>query len=368
MVDPKGRCFGVPPPVLERLDCVTTLEELDALKADWNDLAQVDPTPFGCHAWYANWWRSFGGRWRLSIPVLWRGSQLAAAFPLCERHGRVRSMTNDHTPVFRPLARDGAALRAVVGAAMGRAGALSLSALPVGEPVVVEMIELVRGARRLCLLERGEVSPVVDTRGDFESYRRRMRSKWGSIERKQRKMQREHRAVFTLLKAPSDVELELRRGFAVEASGWKGERGTAITSSAATQAFYRALALDFHAAGQLRLSTIVLDGAVVAFDLAVLHRRRLYVMKTGFDESFAQLSPGMVLRRAVIERCFEDGVEAHDFAGPDAPWKQRFSTGLRENVSFNSYRRAPAPSAEYAYRRFLRPALKRMYRGVVAVK
>ena len=115
-------------------------------------------------------------------------------------------------------------------------------------------------------------------------------------------MRRDHEASVALVEAPTDLEGELDRAFELEAAGWKGEAGTAIDSTKETALFYRSVASAYHRLGELRLSTIVLDGELAAFDLCLLHGDRLWTLKSSYNESFPRLSPGNVLLLLEIER------------------------------------------------------------------
>ncbi len=347
----------------DRIEWVTDEHRFASLAGPWDALAARDPLPFSCHAWFAAWRRGFGAGRRLRICLLWRGEELAGAFPLWRRGRRLQAMANAlHTPVFRPLARDDDALAVVAAAAVRAAGAaeLTVEALPDGDPALRALRGAARARRRLVVVDAQHVSPIVDTAGDFDAYRQLMKGRWRELERRRRKMHREHDVRYELLCSPDDVDRALDRGLAVEASGWKGAAGTAIASAPDTLAFYRAVAHGFHRMGALSLSELWLDGRVVAFDLALLHRGRLHLLKTGYDESVRALAPGLALRRAVIERCFELGLEAHELLGDDMPWKRLFATGERRHRRFSAYGPRPVPLARYAERRGM-PVLRRLY-------
>ena len=173
-------------------------------------------------------------------------------------------------------------------------------------------------------------------------------------------------AELSIVSDPADLNSELARGFAVEASGWKGESGTAILSDERTMTFYREIAHGFAARGELRLSHIVLDGHWAAFDLCLLYRDRLYLLKTGYDERFRKLAPGLVMRLSIIERCFELGIDAHELLGDEAEWKRKFATDERAHVGFHAYERGLRGSMSYTYRATARPLLKRAYDGTLA--
>ena len=347
----------------ERIEWVTDARRFAALQPGWDALAAGDPLPFSRHAWFDAYARGFGHGQSLAVCVLWRGDEPAAAFPLWRHARRLEALAHaHHTPVFRIPARDPEALATVTAAALTAAdgGELAVEALAEGDAEVAALAQAAGARRRLVLVEPQHVSPIVDTVGAFEDYRLRMKSHWRELERRRRKMHREHDVRHELVYSPEDLDAALARGFAVEAGGWKGAAGTAIVSSPDTDAFYRAVAHGFHRTGGLRLSELWLDGRLVAFDLSLLHGGRLHLLKTGYDERVRALAPGLVLRRAVIERCFELGLEAHELLGDDMPWKRLFATSERRHHRLTAYGRRPVPLARYAHRRGM-PALRRLY-------
>ncbi|MFZ1155345.1 MAG: GNAT family N-acetyltransferase, partial [Solirubrobacteraceae bacterium] len=241
---------------------------------------------------------------------------------------------------------------------------LTVEPLPEKDAALAVLERAVIDVNRRTLRSQRHVSPIVDTSGDFAEWRAGSRPRWGApLERFRRKMLRERAAEIHVIAIPEDLDAELNRGFAVEASGWKGRAGTAIVSSANTERFYRDLAHVAAERGELRLSTIVLDGEVAAFDLTLLRAERLYLLKTGFDERKRRLAPGLVLRLSVIERCFELGLVAHDLLGDDSEWKRKFATSSRSHVSVDVYGNSPQQLASYAWRGMVRPALAQARRG-----
>jgi CelD/BcsL family acetyltransferase involved in cellulose biosynthesis len=326
----------------------------------WDDLAEAEATPFARHAWFDAWWRAFGERSRLRVCAAWQGGDLRAVFPLCGRQGVLQAMANVHTPEFRPLARDQRALEQVSEAVVEAAGrGLQVPALRVDSPALSTLLAVSRRKGRFVATEPQHTSPVVDTSGDFSIYRRETKPRWGSpLERFRRKAQRESGGRFFLLEQPVDLDAELERGFRVEASGWKGQRGTAVLSSQRTTLFYRSLARAFHETGEVRVSGVVLDDRLAAFDLSLLYGGRLYLIKTGYDESYRRLAPGLMLRLSIIERCFELDLEAHELLGNTDAWKLKFSTGERRHYGFYCYPRTADGLLRTAYRRGIRPALK----------
>ena len=160
----------------------------------------------------------------------------------------------------------------------------------------------------MSLIEPDITSPIVDTTGTLAEYRDATRGKWHkNLRRLYRKLLREHDAQLRLIAPPDDLESELAEGFAVESSGSKGTAGSAILSRPENEAYYRSLARGFHDRGELRLSSISVDGRMIAWDLGILRRNRLYSPKSGYLEDFRQFAPGLVLELSMIERCSTSG-------------------------------------------------------------
>ena len=119
----------------------------------------------------------------------------------------------------------------------------------------------------------------------------------------------------------------------VEASGWKGEEGSAIRSSPADIAFFRSVLQQAHAHGQLQLLRLTVAGKAVAMKLNLRSRGESYSLKIGYDHAYAQFSPGVLLECFNI-KIFElepDSMRRMDScAGEKHPMINRLWSGRRE--------------------------------------
>lgn len=322
------------------------------LAAEWDAL--VEPgQPFLRHAWFVAWWRAFGAGAELAVATARDGERLVAAFPAVRRRGALEAMANVHTPWFAPVAADDDARRAIVDAAIEAAP----SAFHADALVDTSIADDARRHGRLVVVDDRHVSPIVEVAGGWDAYWKANKARLSETARRRRKLHREHEVEEHLVVAPDDLDAVLAEGFALEASGWKGRSGTAILDDERTAGFYRDAAAGYADAGLLRLSYLRVDGDMTAFDLAVLDGGAYLLLKTAYDESLRALAPGMALRLAVVERCFELGVD-HDFLGDDMPYKRVFSTTERRHLAVRAFRRAPVGVAGWLWRRRIRPALR----------
>ena len=336
----------------DRVEWVTDEARLGQLTVAWaalvgDDLAAVSD-PFMTLSWLLAWRRAFGSHASLAVALAWRGERLVGAIPLQRTAGGLVAMANEHTPSFRPLAVDAAALATITAAALDAAGGVLRLPMLAGDHPLARGHA---GAWR-SLTSPHTVSPVIDLTDGFDAWRALTRPRWRTpIERLARKMRRDHDAVVTLVQAPEDLDTVLDAGLAVEAAGWKGREGTAIASSPATTRFYREVAAAFEATGQLRVSSIALDGQLVAFALCLLHGNRLWQLKIAFDEEYKRLAPGLVMHVEAVERCFELGLTAYELLGDRSEWKDKFATSHRTYESWTGYARRPLPIGHYLARR-----------------
>jgi len=94
--------------------------------------------------------------------------------------------------------------------------------------------------------------------------------------------------VFAAATTPDDAARALEIFLALEASGWKGRRGTALANNAGNAAFIRRAVREGAARGSCEIVTLH-AGAVMP--VARRHRaapsRRAFYFKMGVDERFA---------------------------------------------------------------------------------
>jgi CelD/BcsL family acetyltransferase involved in cellulose biosynthesis len=341
-----------------RIEWVHEPERLAALAEAWRAL---EADPFTSPDWFLPWWDAFGDGRDLATCLAWRGSELVGVAPMIAHGHALEAMVNDHTPYFELAAQDVEARTAILSAMSASPyTCVALNALPALGPTAAAL-PAHSDTRRTVTRPRYR-SPIVDTSVGLEAFRAASKPRWGApLERFRRKMAREHQATLQLVEHPEHLDSVLDLGFAVEASGWKGARGTAIVSKPETEHFYRSVAHAFAARGQFAVSSISFGGEMVAFDLCLLAGERLYLLKTGFDERHRRLAPGLVLRLAVIERCIETSISAHELLGEDSEWKRKFADSAREHIEIRTYRSGPRGTAGWAYRRYARPVLRQAY-------
>ncbi len=331
------------------------------LREPWNALAW---SPFLSWDWLDAWWRCFGDETGLFVEALWRGEELAGGIALSRKGRALRALANKESDLFCPVARDAEDLAAVArGLASAPCSRITLIGVPSEGGADRRIAEALRSEVWLVHAVIRERCPIVATSGSFQEYRHTSLSANArqQIARARRRLERAGAVEIRALEPVAAGELDRALGqcLELEAAGRKRRSGDATLSDPATERFLRTVCGRFQERGALHLSTLRLDGALLAFALTIEHGGRVYQLKTSYDERRGELSPGQVLQLALVERCFEiPGIEAEELLGPEMRWKERFATHARETMVLHCYRRAPAGLARYAAQRHLAPALR----------
>ena len=162
--------------------------------------------------------------------------------------------------------------------------------------------------------------------------------------RRQRHRLAEHGAVrFEVARTREEVAAALEIFLRLEASGWKGKRGTALIQDDGDAAFIRRAAPALAENGQCEIVTLRAGETPVAAGIVLRHQDRAFFFKLGIDERFAKFSPGVQLTLDLTRHlCADPAIASADStASADHPminpiWRGRFAIGdvlipLRKN-------------------------------------
>jgi CelD/BcsL family acetyltransferase involved in cellulose biosynthesis len=153
--------------------------------------------------------------------------------------------------------------------------------------------------------------------------------------RRQRHRLAEHGVVhFDVARTADDVKTAGEIFLALEASGWKGARGTALVQNEGDANFVRHATTALAATGQCEIVTLLAGELPVAAGIVLRHQDRAFFFKIGVDERFAKFSPGVQLTLDLTRHlCADPAIASADStASADHPminpiWRGRFAIG-----------------------------------------
>lgn len=184
-----------------------------------------------------------------------------------------------------------------------------------------------------------------------------------NLRRRRRRMAEQGEVKYVLLDGKDAKALDegLADFFTIEASGWKGQGGTAIAQRPELVGFYTQIARDAAKRGALALGFLELAGKRVAAHLSIIHAGRHFLLKLGYDESLHEFSPGQQLVSDAIRDACARGLREFDFLGPCMEWKLDWESKLRAHTWLTIFRPTPRGKLVHEARFTLWPVLKKLF-------
>jgi len=338
----------------------------DALGEEWEALAlRTLAPPFLFPGWVLAWCRAFGRA--LRVAECRAGEDLLGILPLVVSPiGTARTPADWHTPVAGSVT-SGADAAGTLASGVARRGFRRLVLWPLdpADPVV-GAIRTASTANGVRILDRQVfASPFVDTGSGWDAYQRTIYPKsLRETVRRRRRLAERGRVALDVRDGTDGLDALLEEGFSIEAAGWKGDRGTSIASSPATERFYRDVARWAGSRRWLRLAFLRVDDTAIAFDLSLEVGGVHYLMKTGYRPEWSRFAPGMAIRLEMIRRAFDLGLDRYDFLGGESEWKRVWTQTSVPRLRVEAFDRTAAGTAEWAAQAFVRPVARRAAMGV----
>jgi len=151
------------------------------------------------------------------------------------------------------------------------------------------------------------------------SHLREMRRQW-------RQLEKQGELVYSVARQPGDVHRRMEEFMAIEASGWKGKKRSALVLDRHHAAFAREAISNLAGVDAVRIHTIDLNGKAIASMIVLMMGGEAYTWKTAFNEEFARYSPGKLLMGELTEWQLDDAniVRSDSCAVADHPLMSRF--------------------------------------------
>ena len=240
------------------------------------------------------------------------------------------------TPLLDREMPDEAALRLMSQARDAGAHALILRDMTLDGAVMKTFTRVLeRGGMRPRLMQSHVRACLDATRDADELLRDALGAKKLKELRRQRHRLAEHGKVsFEVARSPDDTASALETFLILEASGWKAQRGTALTQDDGDAAFIRRAVTALAEHRQCEIVTLRAGDTPVAAAIVLRHLDRAFYFKLGVEERFAKFSPGVQLTLDVTRHlCADPGIAMVDsMAAADHPminpiWRGRLAIG-----------------------------------------
>jgi len=309
----------------------------------WNLLSDASNSPMHQYGWVKACSGAFSNFGRLQLIVVGtetgEPSALGALIMRGKRLMRIECLGVDelYEPTDFPHS-DPAALEALVKTLIEFQRPLLLRRVLADSPVLAA---LQKGFRtRGVLLSRPAIGyPWIKLDASWAEPESKLSpSRRSSLRRAQRRA-REIGPIQYEIVAPKPAELPalLSKSLQIEAANWKGRSGSALLSDLERRRFFDEYTAIASERGVLRLCFLKIGDRAAATQIAVESSGGFWLLKVGYDETFARCSPGNLLMLGTLRYAANRGLRSYEFLGSTEPWTEMWTDRVRPCVSVRAY-------------------------------
>lgn len=256
---------------------------------------------------------------RITFVTIWQKNKLVALLPVTRQKLPIPDLraagaawTSPYTYSCTPLIDRGrpaeAAAALLDGLAALRAGNWVISQINLGGPVyraLTEALDL-RGApwRTYGTFERAFVSAGASFESHMKEHVAAKRRR--ELARNRRRLEEAGAVAHECHTCGPGLARAVEAFLRIEASGWKGQRTTALACQQSTREF-ATLAFRSSPQARCRADLLLLDGQPIAAGLIALSGDTGFTVKCAYDERYASCSAGLLLEVEVLKSFLTDG-------------------------------------------------------------
>lgn len=319
-----------------KLELVTSSEQFEALRHEWNSLLSFNATNeiFLTWQWQHTWWQAYhpGDLW-IIVGRDESGTLIGIAPWFIEQPARVvRTIgcveVTDYLDVLVVPAQRETFLAAVADCAAEHADLYTrivMCNVPQTAPTLDVMPRLLAERGFAVRVEQQEVCPVITLPSDFEAYLMALDKKnRHELRRKVRRAESGEldKVDWYMVGPQHDLDAELDKFLKLMAASHPNK--AQFLEDPQNVAFFKTIVPIVARCGWLQLSFLTVNGALAASYLNFDYNGRILVYNSGLiPETYAHLSPGIVLLVYNIQYAIEHGRRAFDFLRGNEEYKYR---------------------------------------------
>jgi len=149
--------------------------------------------------------------------------------------------------------------------------------------------------------------PILDQGATFDEHMRAhvSKSRIKGLKRSRKRLCEQGTVSLRSYNRGPELETAVEEFLTIEASGWKGEQGTALACEESTKAFARQAFGSSDGKSITRADVLYLDEKAIAVSLAIYVGKTAFTLKCAYDEEYRSYGPGLLLEQDIIEDFFE---------------------------------------------------------------
>lgn len=161
----------------------------------------------------------------------------------------------------------------------------------------------------------------------WEDYEARHNSNWRNLLRRRRKAFTQHAGTATLAGEHIPLPAAMAEFRALHAHQWPD--GVSSFTTDCSWRFHQRLAARWLPQQRVVMPMLEAGGKVIAALYGFIERDEFFQYQTGWDSSYAKMSPGKLVMRCAIDSSIQRGLRVHDMLPSDYEYKRQWCDGAR---------------------------------------
>lgn len=201
-----------------------------------------------------------------------------------------------------------------------------------GASAFVEALKTAAAGKGHVVADAIEGSPYIALDPSWREPEKKLRSKRRSdLKRRRKKAEQAHGAVSVEILTPTADEIDALydQALDIETRGWKGRTQSAMVFDDNKSVFFRQYLRLASDAGIARMCFLHIGGTPAAFQIGVASDAGFWGFRTGYDETYRDFAPGILLFLEVVRYSANAGLATHEFLGRQEPWTKEWTEDVR---------------------------------------
>jgi CelD/BcsL family acetyltransferase involved in cellulose biosynthesis len=199
----------------------------------------------------------------------------------------------------------------------------NLKRIPLSSPIV-EYSRRFSRKKAVTISRPSAGSFYITMDNDWNSFYSTIGKNWRSDFRNKNNRARKLGDVNFVISCPKGDQLimDIKKVIDIEHNSWKGKRGSSLYKNSILYNFFTNYAKRTSENNLLRICFFNINNESIAMNLGVEYANKLWFFKTGFNDQWSHISPGMLINMESIKYAFENGILGYEFLGSEEKWQQ----------------------------------------------
>ncbi len=309
------------------IEVLSNKEKISTLRFEWNKLANEHKTPLLSFEWFFSCMEAFYSEKNIRVVILRSDNCVKAIAPLVivKRKSIKWLELIGVSLLYEPcglLYDNNDSLNKLLVGVIDLKLPVLLQRIDTFSPIIEEF-RTVATLKGLFTEKETANSSYISVNSSWKSYFSSLSSQRKYDLRRKRRRAEKHGKVHVKIFAPNLAELirHLDNAFLVEAAGWKGRKGSAMIKNRKLEKFFRLFLESACKKNILCLCFYYIAEKPVGMLIGLNDADCFWVLKLGYDEHWANCSPGIQITNETIRYAFESNLKSYEFLGSQEQWQ-----------------------------------------------